>query len=60
MAHPQPALRSSPEAGDVAEILRQAMIAEAQTRLGLVHVAAPEQAVSTDQQTAFPSGAVVA
>ena len=60
MAHPQPALRSIPDAGDVAEILRQAMIAEAQTRLGLVHVAAPEQAVSTDQQTAFPSGAVVA
>jgi hypothetical protein len=60
IAHPQPALRSIPGAEDVAEILRQAMIAEAQTRLGLVHVAAPEQAASTDQQTAFPSGAVAA
>ncbi len=60
IAHPQPALRSIPGAEDVAEILRQAMITEAQTRLGLVHVTAPEQAVSTDQQTAFPSGAVAA
>jgi hypothetical protein len=60
IAKPQPALRSIPEAGDVAEILRQAMIAEAQTRLGLVNVAAPQQAASTDPQTAFPSGAVAA
>ena len=60
IAKPQPALRSIPGAEDVAEILRQAMIAEAQTRLGLVHVTAPEQPASTDQQTAFPSGAVAA
>lgn len=60
MAHPQPALRSIPDAGDVAEILRQAMIAEAQTRLGVVTVTAPDQAASNNTQTTYPSGAVAA
>lgn len=60
MAHPQPALRSIPDAGDVAEILRQAMIAEAQTRLGLVNVTAPDQAALNSTQPTYPSGAVAA
>ena len=57
VANPQPALRSIPDANEVAETLRQAMIAEAQTRLGVAHVSAP--AASAQQQT-FPSGAVTA
>lgn len=60
MAHPQPALRSIPDAGDVAEILRQAMIAEAQTRLGVVTVTAPDQAALDNTQPTYPSGAVAA
>jgi len=60
MAHPQPALRSIPDAGDVAEILRQAMIAEAQTRLGVVTVTAPDQAALNNTQPTYPSGAVAA
>ena len=59
VANPQPALRSIADAGEVADILRQAMIAEAQTRLGKANVAPPAQAATTNQHQ-FPSGAVAA
>jgi len=59
IANPQPALRSIAGVGEVAETLRQAMVAEAQSRLGVTNVAAPAQAAATNQDQ-FPSGAVAA
>ena len=59
IANPQPALRCIPGVGEVAETLRQAMIAEAQSRLGGANVAASAQAATTNQDQ-FPSGAVAA
>ena len=59
IANPQPALRSIAGVGEVAETLRQAMIAEAQSRLGGANVAASAQAATTNQDQ-FPSGAVAA
>jgi hypothetical protein len=58
--NPQPALRCIPDVAEVAQTLQQAMIAEAQTRLGVanVHASAPT-AASAEQQT-FPSSAVTA
>ena len=59
IANPQPALRCIPGVGEVAETFRQAMIAEAQSRLGGANVAASAQAATTNQDQ-FPSGAVAA
>ena len=59
IANPQPALRCIPGVGEVAVTLRQAMIAEAQSRLGGANVAASAQAATTNQDQ-FPSGAVAA
>jgi hypothetical protein len=60
VANPQPALRSIADGSEVAETLRQAMIAEAQTRLGAANVSAPVQTAATAEQQTFPSGAVAA
>ncbi len=60
VANPQPALRSIADVGEVAETLRQAMIAEAQTRLGMATVTAPAQGATSAQNETFPSGAVAA
>jgi len=60
VANPQPALRSIAGVSEVAEALRQAMIAEAQTRLGVANVSAPVQTAATAEQQTFPSGAVAA
>ncbi len=60
IANPQPALRSIADVGEVAEILRQAMIAEAQTRLLKANVSAPVMGTASAQQETFPSGAVAA
>jgi len=59
VANPQPALRCIPDVGEVAQILQKAMVAEAQTRLGVTNVNAPSQ-VATTNQDQFPSGAVAA
>jgi len=56
--NPQPALRCIADADEVAQTLRQAMTAEAQTRLGVANAPAPS-AASAEKQT-FPSGAVTA
>ena len=60
VANPQPALRSIADVSEVAETLRQAMIAEAQTRLGVANVSAPVAGPASAQQQTFPSGAVAA
>ena len=60
VANPQPALRSIADVSEVAETLRQAMIAEAQTRLGVAHVSTPVAGTASAQQQTFPSGAVTA
>jgi len=59
VANPQPALRCIPDVGEVAQILQKAMVAEAQTRLGVTNVNAPSQVAPTNQDQ-FPSGAVAA
>ena len=60
IANPQPALRSIPDAAQVAQTLREAMVTEAQTRLGKANAVSQEltTAPATNQQ--FPSGAVAA
>jgi len=60
VANPQPALRSIADVSEVAETLRQAMIAEAQTRLGAANGGAPAPTAVTAAQQTFPSGAVAA
>ena len=60
IANPQPALRCIPDVGEVAQTLQQAMIAEAQTRLGVANVSAPIQTGASAKQQTFPSGAVTA
>ena len=59
-ANPQPALRSIPQAELVASALREAMIAEAQSRLGVAGAALqPAIAAETNDQR-FPSSIVTA
>ena len=60
VANPQPALRSIADVGEVADILRQAMIAEAQTRLGVTHATGSIPGAASAQQDVYPSGAVTA
>lgn len=60
IANPQPALRCIADAGEVAQTLQQAMIAEAQIRLGVANVSAPVQTAAPAEQQTFPSGAVAA
>ena len=60
VANPQPALRSIAQAADVAATLRDAMIAEAQTRLGSATVTTQATTTAIGQQGQFPSGAVAA
>ena len=60
IANPQPALRSIADVGEVAETLRQAMVAEAQTRLGMANVSAPVPETASAKQETYPSGAVAA
>jgi hypothetical protein len=58
LAKPQPALRSIPDAAQVAEILREAMVSDAQTRLG--KAGAQSQTTAPATQQPFPPGAVAA
>ena len=60
IANPQPTLRCIADAAEVAQTLQQAMIAEAQTRLGVANVSAPVQTAAPAEQQTFPSGAVAA
>ena len=60
IANPQPALRSVPDAALVAEALREAMIAEAQARLGKAGAGAQGLTTAPATQQPFPSGAVAA
>ena len=58
LANPQPALRSVPDAAQVAMALREAMTSEAQTRLGAAGARSLE--TSPVPQQPFPTGAVAA
>ena len=60
IANPQPALRSVPDAALVGEALREAMIAEAQARLGKAGAGAQGLTTAPATQQPFPSGAVAA
>ena len=60
IANPQPTLRCIADAAEVAQTLQQAMIAEAQIRLGVANVSAPVQTAAPAEQQTFPSGAVAA
>ena len=60
IANPQPALRSIPQADAVAETLRAAMIAEAQTRLGLTGASLQAAKAVETREERFPSSAVAA
>ena len=60
IANPQPALRSIPDAALVAEALREAMIAEAQARLGKAGAGAQGLTTAPATRQPFPSGAVAA
>ena len=59
-ANPQPALRSIPQADAVAVTLRDAMIAEAQTRLGLTGASQQTTTAVETRDARFPSSAVTA
>jgi hypothetical protein len=60
IANPQPALRSVPQAAAVAITLRDAMTAEAQTRLGSSSATTQSTNVTEAPQGRFPTGAVAA
>ena len=60
IAKPQPALRSIPDAAQVAAVLREAMVAEAQARLGIAGAAAQSLTAAPATQQPFPPGAVAA
>ena len=60
MANPQPALRSVPDAAQVAATLGEAMAQEAQTRLGKANAAATGLTTAPATQHQFHSGAVAA
>ena len=60
IANPQPTLRSIAQAPEVATVLRNAMIAEAQARLGAVSATTQAATSAIGEQGQFPNGAVAA